>query len=574
MVHQPFAYTVGKLGDKIQAALTDWQSADKVQRLWAGDSKLWSGQDEASWTGWLTIPQAEISQVSRIEALAAHLKTSGFTDLVVLGMGGSSLCPAMMATTFGKIAGYPRLHVLDSTSPEQIHRLEQSIDLEKAFFIVSTKSGGTLEPNIFKAYFFTRLQEVLKKKDVGDRFIAVTDPGTAMEALAKQDKFNAIFHGMPSIGGRYSALSNFGMVPSGLMGVNIRAFLGKACDMANACASTPNVADNPGAMLGVIFGVCVNNGKDKVTLIVSPAVHAIGAWLEQLLAESTGKIGKGIIPVDLEPIGVPTVYGDDRVFVYIRFKDAPDAKQDSMIADLEKAGQVVVRIQVDSKEDLAAEMFRWEFATATAGSIIQINPFNQPDVEASKVRAKELTTEYEKTGKISSFNSIVETDGLSLFTDDVNAQDLKKRLVGQASVESYLRAHFSRIAAGDYVDFAAFIEMTDEHFQALQKSRVLVRDNKKVATCLGFGPRFLHSTGQAYKGGPNTGVFLQITADHPNDISVPGHQYTFGLVIKAQALSDFEVLVKRSRRALRVHLGGDVKGGLAKLQAVIQRALA
>jgi len=574
MVYQPLEYKAGKLGDKIKETLADWQSADKVQRLWASDSKLWTGQDEANWTGWLTIPQAETSQIPRIEALAAHLKTSGFTDVVLLGMGGSSLCPAMMATTFGKIAGFPKLHVLDSTAPEQIRRLEQSINLEKAFFIVSSKSGGTLEPNIFKAYFFARLQEVLNKKDVGDRFLAITDPNTALESLAKQDKFNAIFHGMPSIGGRYSALSNFGMVPSGLMGVNIAAFLGKASEMAVACASSPNVADNPGAMLGVIFGVCVNNGKDKVTLVVSPAVHAIGAWLEQLLAESTGKIGKGIIPVDLEPLGAPTVYGDDRVFVYIRFKDQPDAQQDTLIADLEKAGQVVVRIQVDSKEALAGEMFRWEFATATAGSIIQINPFNQPDVEASKVRAKELTTEYEKTGKISSFGSLVETDGLSLFTDDGNAQDLKKRLVGQASVENYLRAHFSRLVPGDYVDFAAFIEMSDEHFQALQQSRVLVRDHKKVATCLGFGPRFLHSTGQAYKGGPNTGVFLQITADHPNDIPVPGHQYTFGLVIQAQALSDFEVLVKRSRRALRVHLGSDVKAGLAKLQAVIQRALA
>lgn len=573
MTRPSIEYKAGKLADKIKAAIKDWQENDKVQRLWASDSKLWTGEDEANWTGWLTIAESELSEVSRISALAEALKKDGITDVVLLGMGGSSLCPAMMATTFGKVGDHPKLTVLDSTAPEQIKRVEDAINLEKSFFIVSSKSGSTLEPNIFKAYFFKRMQEVLGKDDVGERFLAITDPGSPLEKLAHEDNFREVFHGMPSIGGRYSALSNFGMVPSGLAGVDLKKFLGYAEAMANTCASTTDVTDNPGAMLGIILGVGATNGKDKVTLIASPGIHALGAWLEQLLAESTGKIGRGIIPVDQEALGSPSLYGDDRVFAYIRLNDAPDAEQDRAVEALEKAGEVVVRLHCESKHHLAAELFRWEFATAVAGSIIGINAFNQPDVEASKVRAKELTTEFEETGKISLPEPIIETDGIKLFTDNINAGELKTRLMGEPSVETYIQAHLSRIEAGDYVDLAAFFEMSDEHLNALQESRELIRNSKKVATCLGFGPRFLHSTGQAYKGGPNTGVFFQITADHPHDLDVPGHKYTFGLVIQAQAQSDFEVLVKRSRRALHIHLGSDIKAGLAKLHSIFKKAL-
>lgn len=565
-------YQAGQLADAINQTLKEWQESDKVQRLWASDNKLWTGEDEASWTGWLTIPEAESSEIRRIHDLASDLKAAGIEHVVLLGMGGSSLCPAMMATTFGKIGKHPQLHVLDSTAPEQIRHLEESIDLKKSFFIVSSKSGKTLEPNIFKSYFFTRLQDVLGKENVGERFVAITDPGTALESLAQHDEFDSIFHGMPSIGGRYSALSNFGMVPSGLMGIDLNDFLGHARTMANDCASAADVAENPGALLGVIMGVCANHGKDKVTLIASPGIHALGAWLEQLLAESTGKVGKGLIPVDQEPLGKPEVYGDDRIFAYIRLNDSPDAEQDKAVKALEEAGHVVVRMHLDTKEKLAAELFRWEFATATAGSVIGINAFNQPDVEASKVRALELTTEFEQTGKISEPEPIYEGEGITLYTDNINAGELKQRLMSEPSFESYIQAHLSRIEAGDYVDLAAFIEMSDEHLDALQKSRVIIRDRKKVATCLGFGPRFLHSTGQAYKGGPNTGVFIQITADHPHDLQVPDHKYTFGLVIQAQAQSDFEVLAKRSRRVLRVHLGGDIKAGLKKLHEVINNA--
>ena len=336
--------------------------------------------------------------------------------------------------------------------------------------------------------------------------------------------------------------------------------------MQQACSPTVLVKDNPGVVLGVILGVCAKHGKDKVTLIASPGIHSLGAWLEQLLAESTGKNGKGLIPVDQEPLGAPSVYGDDRVFVYIRLESAPDPDQDRAVHALEQAGFVVVRLNLPDKMHLGAELFRWEIATDVAGSIIGIDPFNQPDVEESKILTLQLTAQYEKTGKLIQPSPFFSEEGISLFTDEKNEHDITKHLVGEPSIAGYLRAHLNRVKKGDYVDLSAFIEMSDEHTALLQESRVLIRNNKKVATCLGFGPRFLHSTGQAYKGGPNTGVFLQITADHREDIQVPGHRYTFGLVITAQAQADFTVLAKRSRRVLRIHLGKDVRGGLQRLR--------
>jgi len=562
-------FSAGIYTDAIVEELNAWQKENKVQRLWAHDATLWTDTDESKWMGWLNVT-SEKSEVPHIEALANEIKAAGFTDIVLMGMGGSSLCPAMMAKTFGKISDFPRLHILDSTDPAQIRHLEANIDLKKTFFIISSKSGSTLEPNIFKEYFYTRLQTELNTTEASDRFIAITDPDTTLDTMAKNEQFKAIFYGVPSIGGRYSALSNFGMVPSGLMGVNGNEFLQNVEPMQKACSPKTLVKDNPGVVLGVILGICAKHGKDKITLIASPGIHSFGAWLEQLLAESTGKMGKGLIPVDQEPLGDPTVYGDDRVFIYIRLESAPDPEQDRAVHIFEQSGFVVVRLNLSDIMHLGGELFRWEIATDVAGSILGIDPFNQPDVEESKVLTAQLTSLYEKTGKLALPSPFFSEDGMELFTDEKNEHEISKLLVGAPSIAGYLQAHLNRVKKNDYVDLSAFIEMSDEHTTLLQESRVIIRDTKKVATCLGFGPRFLHSTGQDYKGGPNTGVFIQITADHKEDIQVPNHRFTFGLVITAQAQGDFTVLTKRSRRVLRLHLGKDVYGGLQRLRKFLR----
>ncbi len=557
----------------ISAELNNWERENKVERLWAGDATLWTNHDESQWLGWLNIPTNELNDVPGIEALTAKIKAEGYEYLILLGMGGSSLCPAMMAETFGQIKDYPLLQILDSTDPLQIHHLEKSVDLKKTFFIVSSKSGTTLEPNIFKQYFYAQLQTILGKKDVGDRFLTITDPGTKLEAIAKEEKFRAVFQGVASIGGRYSALSNFGMVPAGLMGIHIKNFLSYAEKMRQNCYSIHSPQDNPGVLLGIILGVSAKQGKDKVTLVVSPGIRALGAWLEQLLAESTGKLGKGLIPIDQEPLGSPDKYGKDRIFIYIRLEDDPDFEQDKAIAALELSKQMVVRLKLPKKEELGGKLFLFEMATAVAGSVISINPFDQPDVEGSKKLAAKLLAAYKETGKIKTPELLYFGEGIELLTDKKNAEEIKKKLGGQDSPEAYLRAHLNRINLGDYFNISAFIEMSEAHTELLQRARVLIRDSKKVATCVGFGPRFLHSTGQDYKGGPNSGVFLQITADHPNDIQIPDYPYSFGIVIEAQAEADFHVLAERERRVLRVHLGKEVAQGLQQLFELLERAL-
>jgi hypothetical protein len=430
-----------------------------------------------------------------------------------------------------------------------------------------------LEPNIFKQYFFDRAEKTAGKGNTGKQFIAVTDPDSKMQHVAEQDHFRHICFGVPSIGGRYSALSNFGLVPAAAMGLDLARFLGRTEEMVHACAATVPIEQNPGAVLGIILGTLQRNGRDKVTIITSPGISDLGAWLEQLLAESTGKQGKGLIPVDREKLGAPEVYGNDRIFAYLRLRSAPDPQQDAKIDAIRKAGQPVVRINVNDIYDIGQEFFRWEIATAVAGSIIAINAFNQPDVEASKVVTRELTAEYEKTGKLPEEKPFWEGDGIKLFTDDRNAQNLRKAAGNDNSLVGLLRAHLNQLSAGDYFALLAFIQMNREHEDSLQAVRHAVRDRRRVATCLGFGPRFLHSTGQAYKGGPNSGVFLQITCDDAVDLPVPGQKYTFGIVKAAQARGDFQVLAERNRRALRVHLPADVKGSLDKLSKAIDEAL-
>ncbi len=558
-----------KLAAAVAAALDDWKKNDKVARLWKGDASVWTGADEGKWLGWLTVTEQQLAKIEALKNIATDIAKSGYKHAVLLGMGGSSLCPEVMRMTFGKIPGHPEMHVLDSTDPAQIKALESKLDLHSTVCIVSSKSGGTLEPNIFKQYFFQQVKNKVGAAEVGNRFIAVTDPGSKMQQVAEADKFRKIFMGLPSIGGRYSALSNFGMVPGAVMGVNVVKFLNATEEMVKACGATVSAGDNPGVILGAILGAAANQGRDKVTIVASPGIFDLGAWLEQLLAESTGKIGKGIIPVDREDLGKPDVYGQDRVIAYLRLDHAADAAQDAAIDALEKSGQPVVRIGLPDIYNLGQEFFRWEIATAVAGAIIGINAFNQPDVEASKIETKKLTSEYEEKGHLPPETPFFEADGLKLYADDKNAAALKG-----ASLVEVLKKHLDRVHANDYFGVLGYVPMNEQNEKTLQGLRMGVRDKKKVATVLGFGPRFLHSTGQAYKGGPNSGVFLQITHDHAEDIPVPDQKYTFGVVQAAQARGDFAVLAERGRRALRVHLGPDVHAGLTKLSAAVKQAIA
>jgi transaldolase / glucose-6-phosphate isomerase len=553
----------------VDASLDDWGKNNKVARLWQKDASLWSNTDESNWLGWLTITDEQLANLDILKRFSAEVKKAKFKHVLLLGMGGSSLCPEVLRMTFGKVAGFPELHVLDSTDPVQIKAIEQKLDLKKTLCIVSSKSGSTLEPNIFKQYFFERVKKAVGEKLVGSRFIAVTDPGSKMQQVAETDKFWKIFAGVPSIGGRYSALSNFGMVPAAAMGLDVGKFLKSTHEMVKACGANSAADANPGVILGIILGVAANHGRDKITIITSPGIFDLGAWLEQLIAESTGKIGKGIIPVDREKLAKPETYGSDRVFAYLQLANKTNKAQDAAVAALEKAGHPVIRITLPNVYTLGQEFFRWEIATAVAGSIIGINAFNQPDVEASKIETKKLTSQYESTGSLPAESPFFTSKDARLFADEKNTAALS----GGNTLADVLKSHLSRIGVGDYFAVLGYIPMSAENEKALQAIRHSVRDLKRVATCLGFGPRFLHSTGQAYKGGPNRGVFLQITCDDASDLAVPGQKYTFGVVKAAQARGDFAVLAERGRRALRVHLGKNLKSGLNALAKAVTQAL-
>ena len=555
------------------AEMEVWRKNGRIRRLWAGDKSLWTGTDEDKWVGWLPVVEQELADVERLLGFAEDVKQRGFTDLVLLGMGGSSLGPEVFGETFGRQAGWPRFHMLDSTDPTQIKAIEQAVDLSKTLFIVSSKSGSTLEPNIFLDYFLDRVSAECGRDKACEHFVAVTDPGSSLERRAKQLGFAHVYYGVPSIGGRYSVLSKFGLLPAAAMGLDIKRLLETSLSMERACGPDVPPQENPGVQLGIALGVAATRfGRDKVTIIASPGIADLGAWLEQLLAESTGKNGHGLIPLANEPLASADHYGSDRFFAYLELEDRHDPSQRQAMAALEQAGHPVARISVKDIWHIGQEFFRWEIATAVAGAIIGIDPFNQPDVEASKDKTRALTEEYEKSHRLPDEAPVFRENGLALYADPRNSAELGRHntLVG------YLKSHFGRVHAGtksgDYVALLAYIERNERHTQALTAMRTRIRDRTRAATCLGFGPRFQHSTGQAYKGGPNSGVFLQITCDDLADIDVPGHSYSFGVVKAAQARGDLEVLVERGRRALRVHLK-DVDAGLAELARAMGSAL-
>jgi glucose-6-phosphate isomerase len=561
-----------ELRGAVDLAVADWQTNNKVDRFWQKDASLWTSDGEEKWLGWIDIVERQKQDLTNLAELGADVETGGFKTVLLLGMGGSSLCPEVLAETFGQQTEFPALRILDSTDPAQVKAVRDSLNLRETLIIVASKSGSTLEPNILKQYFFEQMTDAVGTDEVGSHFVAITDPGSKMEQVAKADGFRYIYYGDPQIGGRFSALSNFGLVPATAAGLHTGRLLDEASKAVAAAKQPP--ADNPAVELGLILGTAANAGRDKITILTSPEIYDLGAWLEQLIAESTGKLGKGITPVDREVIGAPQVYGDDRIFAYAKLTGTADWSLDAKVAALEAAGHPVIRIEISDPYEIFGQFFTWEVATAAAGSVMGINPFNQPDVESAKIETRSLTEAYERDGMLPEREPLFVDGGIGVYATEAYAAELKLAAPA-ATLAGYLRAHLDQIRAGDYFATLAFLPMFPVHEAAIQLFRRKVRDAKRVATCLGFGPRFLHSTGQDYKGGPNTGVFLQITAEHDvdADVDVPGQTYSFGVVIDAQAAGDLAVLESRGRRALRVHLGADVAAGLNALGVAFDQAL-
>jgi len=571
-MRSPHNVALGRFDEPVKKTMEIARETRMAKRVWERDARLWTGKDEDLWLGWLDIITEQKKEVPHLLEAAEDIKGAGFTDVLLLGMGGSSLCAEVIRLTFGRVDGYPELHVLDSTVPAQVKRFEGRVDLKNTLCIIASKSGGTTEPNVFRDYFYRRIQELVGPDEVGKHFVAITDPGSMVETDARERGFRYIFHGVPSIGGRYSALSNFGMAPAAIMGIDIEVLLDRAELMVQRCAACVEPAENPGLALGITLAALAKSGVDKVTFVTSPGIGDLGAWLEQLLAESTGKSDKGLIPIDLEPIGHADVYGPDRVFVYIRLMPEPDTDQDRTIDTLEMDGHPIVRISVPGKIDIGCEFFRWEFATAVAGAVLNINPFNQPNVQESKDYTKSLMDEYERIGSLPTESPVLETAGIKVYTDQANALALETWISG-GTLESCLRGHMNRIELKDYVAINAYLEMNPENHELLQQIRQVIQNHKKIATTLGYGPRFLHSTGQLHKGGPNTGVFIQITSDDTEDLAIPGREYTFSVLKEAQSTGDHLSLSTRKRRILRIHLSTDVTAGLVKLHDAFENAM-
>jgi transaldolase/glucose-6-phosphate isomerase len=563
--------SLGAYSEQVKQTLARVEKENWMRRIWQKDATLWKSDEDhqkiiRNALGWVTVVDLMEANADELAAFSQRIRNDGFTDVMLLGMGGSSLCPEVFRRTFGKTEGFPTLHVLDSTDPVTVKSFEARVDLSKTLFIVSSKSGTTTEPLMFYRYFFERLREI-KGERAGENFIAITDPCTLMEEMATGDRFRRIFLNPADIGGRYSALSFFGMVPACLQGFNFKTLLDRAARAMHACAPAVPTADNPAARLGSIIGTLAGVGRDKLTLITSPEIASLGLWIEQLLAESTGKEGRGIIPVAGEPLGGPTVYGNDRLFVSISVGNA-DEGTESRLAALEAAGHPVVRRKLNSTLDLGEEFYVWELATAVAGAVLGINAFDQPNVQESKDNTRRLLEEYKQKGALPEQQLAAENNGLKVYCEAETHDAL-----GASSLADFVIAHLKRAGSGDYIALLGYIQETDEHDELLQALRTHLRDGLKVAATTGYGPRFLHSTGQLHKGGPPSGVFVQMTVDDLVDVPLPGEPFTFGILKQAQALGDFQALASRHRRAIRVHLGADATAGLRALLEIVQDGL-
>ncbi|MGB7623340.1 MAG: bifunctional transaldolase/phosoglucose isomerase [Terriglobia bacterium] len=561
------AFSLGSLQSGVDQAVHELQAKDATRRLWMKDATLWKSEEAhqrviKNALGWLTIPEQMRDHAEVLVEFASEIKTEGFTHTVLAGMGGSSLCPEVCRTTFGVKEGYPDLHVLDSTHPATISRLESAIDLSRTLFIIASKSGGTTETLSHFKYFWKKVTAE-KGEAAGKHFIAITDPGTALETLAKEHSFRRIFSAPVEIGGRYSALSFFGLVPLTLLGVDLKEFLERVLRMVHSCSSSVPVSDNAGALLGATLAVLAKQGRDKLTFVLSPEIRTFGYWVEQLIAESTGKEGKGIVPIEGEVLGEPVLYRSDRVFVHLNLTSSGTDREAAKLAAIESAGHPVIRINIEELIDLGEEFFRWEFATAIAGALLGINAFDQPNVQESKDNTKRVLEQFQHSGHLPEQTVVASSGGLRLFSDRKSADPLVRQVA----------AHFSQAREGDYIALMAYLDRTEACQELLQRIRMHLRDTLRLATTLGFGPRFLHSTGQLHKGGPNRGLFLQITADDDQDLEIPGEAYTFGILKQAQAIGDMQSLAVHQRRALRVHLGLPVEASLKQLLRVIEDAV-
>ena len=543
------------------AVTLDTAEATQIaDRIWHRDPNLWKPGDAdhaaviRNRLGWLDVVGAMREQLASLTALTAEAREAGWRDCVLLGMGGSSLCPEVLRSSFGSGEGQPTLHVLDTTDPLAITRVSRAIDPKATGYIVSSKSGTTLETLSQLAHFWEMTAAVTDKP--GAHFVAVTDPGTPLADIARDRGFLHLFKNPPDIGGRYSALSLFGLVPAAVIGIDIDLLLHRATDMRRTCQPSVPGDINCGLALGEVMGALHDAGRNKVTILAPRSVEAFSLWSEQLIAESTGKEGKGIIPIGDEPLGVPAVYSDDRLFVALRI--GADANFDASIEALRNAGHPVVVFDLADTYDLAAEFFRWEFATAVAGAHLGIDPFDEPNVKESKDNTNAVLEQYETTGALPDEAAAV-TDGALRVYGDVTG----------SSASGALSQHLDTANSGDYVALMAYVTPDDANHDALQALRVAIRDTRRLATTLGFGPRFLHSTGQLHKGGPNTGVYIQITADDGTDVPIPGKPFTFSVLKRAQAAGDLQSLRNHGRRVIRVHIAGDLGAGLASLTDAI-----
>ena len=548
------------------AAALRWERERGVERLWARDADLWTGSGEDQWLGWLEAPTR--APLEELDGLRQETAAEGIRDVLLLGMGGSSLAPEVLGQL---LAGRPetRLHVLDSIDPDQVRGTVDRVDLERGLVIVSSKSGTTMETARLADYLLERLATTVGQGRVGSRCLAITDPGSALEELARAYRFRGVWHGEPTIGGRFSALSNFGLVPAAVTGLNVRRLVAEAQAMAAACGPEGPITENPGLRLGLLLGVAAQMGRDKVTLVLAPDLAPLGWWVEQLVAESTGKAGHGVIPVVDEPLGRPDVYGQDRVFVYVR--DGADDTLDRPVAALAAAGHPVASWTMPERVGVAAEFFRWEIATAICGAVLDVNPFDQPDVEASKVESRKLMRSYEEHGNLPANYERARDGAVSVIWA---AERPEKADTGRTTVEALIAAHLALLGPGDYFALLLYLRRDAETMETSARIRTAVREGCEVATVVGFGPRFLHSIGQLFKGGPDSGVFLQVTTEEVEDVPIPDHPYSFGVVQAAQAQGDAQVLEARGRRLLRVQLIGDVDQGLRRLESLIVAGLA